>query len=213
MRAKQIIKGIAPCSYKRVVQTQSDKAMTSNSDLVIEEEKAEVDSLSNQLMQTQLTSPSQQNEQVSKTKQKAKWTQLFKKVRFFAQYEHFIKIDILSNDTSSHQKWLGYIESQIRRLFQLFADIESIQDLRIYPRIFKREETKDTLNHAFVCCDSYFIGIRLNETQPGASINLREQVKDFCNWLEIGRVKKMLNNVRILHFKKSELPPELIHNF
>lgn len=55
-----------------------------------------------------------------KPKPKVKWSLLFKRFRFFTGYEHFVKIDVLSTDCESHAKWLGYVESQLRRLIQLF---------------------------------------------------------------------------------------------
>jgi len=55
-----------------------------------------------------------------------KWTRLFKKLRFFKEFNHFIKIDILSNNHEAHIRWLGYVESQLRRLFQLLNDQKDI---------------------------------------------------------------------------------------
>ena len=59
-------------------------------------------------------------------------------------------------------KWLGYVESQLRRLMQLLESLEMIMELRMHTKRFSREETKDILNHAFKCCDSYFIGVKFN---------------------------------------------------
>ena len=91
------------------------------------------------------------------------WLKLFERVQFFNEFNHFIKIDIISNDQESHKKWLGYVESQIRRLFQLLTDMKDISEVRILPKAFQREETKidkDLVIKDFKCCDQYFIGIK-----------------------------------------------------
>lgn len=93
-RAKKIIKEIAPKSAK--------KYATESQEITIEEEVKQLDL----------------------NIDKRKWTKLFKKIRFFALYEHYIKIDILSTDEEAHQKWLGQVESQLRRLMQLLGDCE-----------------------------------------------------------------------------------------
>lgn len=55
-----------------------------------------------------------------------KWSVLFERLKFFDNFNHFIKIDILSRDVEAHKKWLGYVESQFLRLFQLFNDMKDI---------------------------------------------------------------------------------------
>ncbi len=85
--------------------------------------------------------------------------------------------------------------------------------MRIYPRAFSREETKDVINNQFKCCDSFFIGFKLSETNPAVQVNIREQVVNFCKFLDIGRLKKLLNNVRILYYRKVDLDKDLVARF
>ena len=48
---------------------------------------------------------------------------MFKKVRFFARYEHFIKLDILSQTESERLKWQSYVDKKIKDLCDmLFND-------------------------------------------------------------------------------------------
>lgn len=95
----------------------------------------------------------------------------------------------------------------------MLDDLEEIDDVRIYPKAFTREETKDSINHAFKYCESFFIGFRAVQRNIGQKIDLKESVITFCNFLEIGRVQKASHNVRILHYRRNELPRELIDNY
>lgn len=47
---------------------------------------------------------------------KAKWTLLFKRLRFFPRYDHFIQIDVLSQEASEHNKWLKNVETKLQKL-------------------------------------------------------------------------------------------------
>ena len=199
-RAKNIVKQLPPETKKKlaatlVSQDSSQRLRTIN---FFDESKENDSSITGQ---------------PEKPKPQLKWSLIFKRFRFFANYEHFVKIDVLSTEEEGHAKWLGYVESQLRRLIQLFQDVEQISELRVYPRSFSREETKDVINNQFKCCDSFFIALRLSESQPTAQVNIREQVVNFCKVLEIGRVKKQLNNVRILHYRKVDLDQDLVANF
>ncbi|CDW77806.1 poly polymerase gamma [Stylonychia lemnae] len=202
-RGKQILKQLAPSTLKVIKQPDEQEESIPQTQTDNQEEIKGGDLLQQQILTTSTIS----------LPKKICWTKLFQRFRFFGNYNHFIRVDVLSTDESGHLKWQGYVESQLRRLIQLFQDVEQIQGLRIYPRALSRDETRDTMNDQFKCCDSYFIGIKFNETGSQASVNLREQVINFCNFLEIGRVTKQINNVRILHFKKSELPEELIEKY
>lgn len=53
------------------------------------------------------------------------WTSLFKGLRFFPRYYHFIKIDILSHKEVENFKWVSYVETQLSRLAtQLYKLLE-----------------------------------------------------------------------------------------
>jgi poly(A) polymerase len=140
------------------------------------------------------------------------WIKLFKKIRFFGNFNHFIKIDILSHEGEAHRKWLGYVESTLRRLLIALNDNKDIQEIRVYPKAFQRSETQmeqDKIIEGFNFCDTYFIGIKFIVTQAEDGMNqfdLREPITHFCRLLEVWRVKKDVNNLRIIHITKSLLP-------
>lgn len=105
------------------------------------------------------------------------WTRLFKRLRFFARYEHFIKLDILSQTAAECLKWQSYVEKKMKDMCDmLFNDFrEQIIELRIHPKPFSREETRDTLNHDWTFCESYFIGLKLSRSEK-KPIDLRSTV-------------------------------------
>ena len=97
----------------------------------------------------------------------ASWTQLFKRLRFFARFEHFIKLDILSQTPAECLKWQSYVDKKMKDLCDmLFNDFrEQLLELRLHPRPFSREETRDTLNHEWTYCESYFIGLKFSRSE------------------------------------------------
>lgn len=134
---------------------------------------------------------------------------MFKKIRFFQHFNHFIKIDIISHDVEAHRKWLGYVESTLRRLLIALNDNKDIQELRVYPGSFQRDETQmeqDKAIENFSYCDTYFIGIKfiISQSDEGSNtFDLREPITHFCRLLEVWRVKKDINNLRIIHLTKA----------
>ena len=82
----------------------------------------------------------------------------------------------------------------------LFNDYrEQILELRIHPKSFTRDDTRDTLNHEWTFCESYFIGLKLtrSETKP---LDLRSTVHQFAIMLDINRYNKQDSNCRIMHY-------------
>ena len=126
IRAREIMKSIAPQSHK-IRLIPNDREF-----FKIEEEN---------------TTPQKNIVEESKVSKKAKWTKLFKRIRFFERYYHFLKIDILSNGEEAHLKWTGYVESQMRRLILTLGALEQIDDLRLYPKSFTRNDTMDVMNY------------------------------------------------------------------
>lgn len=111
-------------------------------------------------------------------------------------------------------KWKSYVDKKMKDLGDLlFSDLrEQLLELRIHPRPFSREETCDELNHDFVYCESYFIGLKFSrsETKP---IDLRSCVQKFCLMLDINRYNKQDTNCRIMHYRRDQLDQALVQNF
>jgi len=95
----------------------------------------------------------------------------------------------------------------------IFNDFrEQILELRIHPRPFSREETRDTLNHEWTYCESYFIGLKFSRSEQ-KPIDLRSTVQKFALMLDINRYNKQDSNCRIMHFFREQLDPGLVHRF
>ena len=63
--------------------------------------------------------------------------------------------------------WQSYVDKKIKELCdRLFEDFrEQISELRLHPRPFSREETRDNDNSDWTCCESYFIGLKFNRSE------------------------------------------------
>jgi len=55
-------------------------------------------------------------ELVDGSKKNISWKRLFKKFNFFKAYTHFIQIWVLSKNEEVYKKWLGWVESKLRKL-------------------------------------------------------------------------------------------------
>jgi hypothetical protein len=74
---------------------------------------------------------------------------------------------------------------------------------------------QDKIIEHFECCDTFFIGMKLFTPQSGEpyKFELKEPVTQFCQLLEVMRVKKDINNLRIIHLTKTEMTSELVNKF
>ena len=132
-------------------------------------------------------------------------------MRFFARYEHFIKLDILSQTAADCLKWQSYVEKKMKDLCDsLFNEFrEQIIELRIHPKPFTREETRDTLNHDWIFCESYFIGLKLSRSER-KPLDLRSTVQRFALMLDMNRYSKQDSNCRIMHYLREQLDPGFV---
>ena len=112
---------------------------------------------------------------------------MFKRLRFFARYEHFIKFDILSQTHEESIKWQSYMDTKMKNLCDLIFNefSEQLVELRMHPRPFTREETCDTLNMDWYYCESYFIGLKLSRNSESKPIDLRNAVQFFCATIDM----------------------------
>lgn len=71
----------------------------------------------------------------------------------------------------------------------------------------------DTEIAKFQFVDTYFFGFKLHPNQNSSFINLEEHAIHFCQKLDFSRIEKANTDVRILHFKRDQLPRELISRY
>ena len=111
-------------------------------------------------------------------------------------------------------KWSSYVETQLKRLCdQIFKDHrEQLIELRIYPRPFSKEECCDAINDECRYCQSFFIGLKFSRSERGM-VDLRATVSQFCTLLDMNRVNKQQNNLRIMYHSFDQLAPNLVQNF
>ena len=57
--------------------------------------------------------------------------------------------------------------------------------------------------------DTYFFGFKLTHNMYQSVINLEDYVVQFCQKMDIGRMQKSSQDIRILHFHRNDLPHEL----
>ena len=110
--------------------------------------------------------------------------------------------------------WQSYVDKKIKELCdRLFEDFrEQISELRLHPRPFTREETRDNDNADWTCCESYFIGLKFSRSEQ-KPVNLLFTVQTFCHDLDIKRYNKMDNNCRIVHYLRDQLDHSLVERF
>ena len=54
------------------------------------------------------------------------------------------------------------MEKQVKNLAdQIYKELKrEILELRLNPKPFSKQETQDQLNNQFICCETYFIGLK-----------------------------------------------------
>lgn len=153
----------------------------------------------------------------------ASWTKLFKRLRFFGKcYKHFIRIDVAANSvdesTESALEWHGFVESKLFIFLNMLAKESELCQIRAYPTCFSNKEhadlglmDQDIARFEFVF--TYFFGFNLISNNFSQVVNLEEHAVQFCQKLDFGRINKANTDVRILHFSRQELPPELVKRY
>ena len=58
---------------------------------------------------------------------KAVWSDLFTGHNFFAQYQHYIQVDVSAHDAAAHRAWFGWCESRLRQLVLCLDQPPSVQ--------------------------------------------------------------------------------------
>ena len=140
-------------------------------------------------------------------------------MRFFASYFHFIKVDVLSQSENEYVQWKSYIETQLKRFCDsIFNDKrESLTDLRIYTRPFSREETQESTKSSFATqykfSESFMVGIKFSRSGGGSCIDLRPTVAQFCLVIDMHRIDKQVNNLKIMHYTRDQLPSSLVNKY
>jgi hypothetical protein len=107
---------------------------------------------------------------------------------------------VLSQDASEHNKWLKNVETKLQKLADaIYKELsDNLQEMRIHPRPFTRIETQDHSTSSFHFCQTFFMGLKFNRNEVG-QFDLREKVYSFCLQLDIYRINKQDNNLRIVH--------------
>jgi hypothetical protein len=96
-------------------------------------------------------------------------------------------------------------------LLNLLAKQQEISEIRAYPHSFQNKDhhelgLMDTDIGKYQYVDTYFFGFRLIQNMQNHVINLEEHVIQFCQKLDFGRIQKTTTDIRILHFRREELP-------
>ena len=150
----------------------------------------------------------------------ASWTKFFKRIRFFGkQFKHFIRIDIVANSVDDNNEsaleWIGFVESKLFILLNMIAKESEISSIRAYPGSFSNKENfelglLDQDIARFETLQTYFLGFNLINNNFRNVVNLEDHAIQFCQKLDFGRISKQNTDVRILHFRRDELPPQLV---
>lgn len=142
------------------------------------------------------------------------WLALFEKIDFFKLYKGYVQIDIVSTNESDFKKWLGFVESKLKRLIKHFEDVSQIQ-FHPFPQDF------EILVEKFKFSKTFFFGMKfldpnilysedtMNKEQY-MKLNLREAVIKFIRELLISDTRnKNTMNLRIRDIEPKELPESL----
>lgn len=141
---------------------------------------------------------------------KLSWMSLFKNVSFFDLYTNYIQIDIVSTNEADFKKWIGYIESKLRKITKMIED-EKFKQIKLHP--FPTEFTSIKIE-PYTYVKSFFTGIKFIDPKKidgnvTKDINLRNIIIAFMKEIDENRNKQTMN-LRIREVSKEEIPIEVI---
>jgi len=99
----------------------------------------------------------------------APWTRLFKKLDFLKAYRFYLKIDVLTKDYDQ-KRFLGFVESKLKKLIQEFERYEQSQAYYEDPRVPEVAlhpfmNTYQLTDPNYTDCETFFFGVELKKRE------------------------------------------------
>jgi len=130
---------------------------------------------------------------------RSKWAEVYNQLPFFTQYRHFICIEVLAKSKPTFTKWIGWIESQLRRLVK---HLEGVSSIKVRPWPDHLEFKDATWPHA----KAVFMALEIPKNR---TVDLREPVTKFAehinSWAERAS-NTDLCDMRVTHKTRQQLP-------
>jgi poly(A) polymerase len=108
-----------------------------------------------------------------------KWGIVTAPTRFFTNYPKYVEVDIWATTKEDYGKWVGVVESRVRKLAQSLEIVRFMDNACCYPDHFDRP---DDDGHEFAGC--FFIGIAYSipaEESISRRIDISEPCQKFIN--------------------------------
>lgn len=142
---------------------------------------------------------------------KTTWNDLFEPIDFFAQFNHFLKVEVLASTSSDFEDWSGFILSKLRILFyDNLGDLKPSPYVRVLPEEIKINDSK------FQYSVAYYAGLKFykqNTAESGKSVDLRIPVLKFIEMIHKMRRENGYNvancNLRVKYLESSDLEEEI----
>ncbi|KAK2197032.1 bifunctional Poly(A) polymerase [Babesia duncani] len=134
------------------------------------------------------------------------WDQVLTKENIFADYKHFMMIEILARDEHAHGKWEGWIGSRMRFLIKKLETVPNIK-IRPWPEFYKFAHSD------FEYASAVFFAFKINvDGGPNGqkkTLDLRPCTHGFMEiinqWPDLETFRDQVS-VKVHHKRQSELP-------
>ncbi|CAG5086098.1 Oidioi.mRNA.OKI2018_I69.PAR.g11108.t1.cds [Oikopleura dioica] len=109
------------------------------------------------------------------------WAELFNKTDFFNKYKHFIVLSATADQQEQYQKWIGLVESNIRKLVNDLERNEYILIAHVNVESIELDPAEEGQSPRYVC--RWFLGLSFHRCEVKPNINLTQDIQRFTDLL------------------------------
>jgi poly(A) polymerase len=142
---------------------------------------------------------------------KASWNDLIEPIDFFAQFKHFLRVEVLAKTASDFDDWSGFVLSKLRILFY-----DNLGELKPSPYVRVLPEEQKIVDHEYSYSVAYYAGLKFfkqSTAEAGKSVDLRMPVLKFIELIfRLRRENKfeLANcNLRVKYLEADQLVDEV----
>jgi len=109
------------------------------------------------------------------------WADLFTRTDFFNKYKHFIVLSATADQQEQYQKWIGLVESNIRKLVNDLERNEYILIAHVNVDSIELDPAEEGQSPRYVC--RWFLGLSFHRCEVKPNINLTSDIQRFTDLL------------------------------
>ncbi|CAD7923546.1 unnamed protein product [Amoebophrya sp. A120] len=147
------------------------------------------------------------------------WSDVYAKAPFFGMHRQYLRVQLLARNPTAFNRWEGFVESKLRRLFSTIEQMVPGVELHPCPDKFPLGPDSENITRTFPQGKQMFVGVSfpketfdLEETKSNPP-DLRPAVEKFCEGIQMmmkqENYSESLQDLFITQCTRETLPDEL----